>query len=132
MNVPASRTSLDQSDLEDLVQLVLDEAAKQGADQAEAAASHDYGLNATARLGDVENLEYTNDRGVGVTVYHGSRKGSASSSDFGVDALRETVGKASTFAKYTAVDKYAGLADAFSPQCALGRFVRIFEVLNQG
>ena len=112
MSVPASQTSLDQSDLEDLIQLVLDEAAKQGADQAEVAASHDYGLNATARLGDVENLEYTNDRGIGVTVYHGSRKGSASSSDFSADALRETVGKASAFAKYTAVDKYAGLADA--------------------
>jgi PmbA protein len=112
MSVPASRASLDQSDLEDLIRLVLDEAAKQGADQAEVAASHDYGLGATARLGEVENLEYTNDRGIGVTVYHGSRKGSASSSDFGVGALRETVAKASAFAKYTAVDKCAGLADA--------------------
>jgi len=112
MSVPASRASLDQSDIEDLIQLVLDEAAKQGADQAEVGASHDFGLSATARLGDVENLEYTNDRGIGVTVYHDSRKGSASSSDFSVDALRETVAKASAFAKYTAVDKFAGLADA--------------------
>ena len=112
MSVPASRTSLDQSDIEDLIQLVLDEAAKQGADQAEVGASHDFGLSATARLGDVENLEYTNDRGIGVTVYHDSRKGSASSSDFSVDALRETVAKASAFAKYTAVDRFAGLADA--------------------
>ena len=112
MSVPASRASLDRSDLEDLIRLVLDEAGKQGADQAEAAASHDYGLSATARLGDVENLEYTNDRAIGVTVYHGLRKGSASSSDFSVDAMRETVTKASAFAKYTAVDKYAGLANA--------------------
>ncbi len=112
MSVPASRASLNRSDLEDLIRLVLDEAGKQGADQAEAAASHDYGLSATARLGDVENLEYTNDRAIGVTVYHGLRKGSASSSDFSVDAMRETVTKASTFAKYTAVDKYAGLANA--------------------
>ena len=112
MSVPASRASLDRSDLEDLIRFVLDEAGKQGADQAEAAASHDYGLSATARLGDVENLEYTNDRAIGVTVYHGLRKGSASSSDFSVDAMRETVAKASAFAKYTAVDKYAGLANA--------------------
>ena len=112
MSVPASRTSLNQSDLEDLIQLVLDEALKQGADQAEAAASHDFGLSATARLGDVESLEYTNDRGLGVTVYHDSKKGSASTSDFSVEALRETVTKASTFAKYTAADKCAGLADA--------------------
>ncbi len=112
MSVPASQASLDQSDLEDLIQLVLDEARKQGADQAEVAANHDYGLSATARLGDVENLEYTNDRGVGVTVYHGSKMGSASTSDFSVNALRETVTRASTFAKYTAADKCAGLADA--------------------
>ena len=112
MGVPASRASLDQSDLEDLIQLVLDEAAGQGADQAEVAASHDYGLSATARLGDVENLEYTNDRAIAVTVYHGSKKGSAGTSDFSIDALRETVTKASTFAKYTAADRYAGLADA--------------------
>jgi PmbA protein len=112
MSVPASRASLDQSDLEDLIRFVLDEAVKQGAEQAEVAASHDYGLSVTARLGDVENLEYTNDRGIGVTVYHASKKGSASTSDFSVDALRETVVKASTFAKYTAADKCAGLADA--------------------
>lgn len=112
MSAPASRTSLDQCDLEELIQLVLDEAMKQGADQAEVAASHDYGLGATARLGDVENLEYTNDRGMGVTVYHGSKKGSASTSDFSIGALREAVTKASTFARYTAVDKCAGLADA--------------------
>ncbi len=112
MSVPASQASLDQSDLEDLIQLVLDEARKQGADQAEVAASHDYGLSATARLGDVENLEYTNDRSVGVTVYHGSKKGSASTSDFSVNALRETVTRASAFAKYTAADKCAGLVDA--------------------
>ncbi len=99
MSVPASRASLDQSDLEDIIQLVLDEAGRQGADQAEAAASHDYGLSATARLGHIENLEYTNDRGVGVTVYHDSKKGSASTSDFSDGALREAVTKASTFAK---------------------------------
>lgn len=111
MSVPADQASRDQSDLEDLIQLVLDQARKQGADQAEVAASHDYGLCATARLGDVENLEYTNDRGIGVTVYHGSKKGSASTSDFSVNALRETVTKAIAFAKYTAADKCAGLAD---------------------
>ena len=91
--------------------MVLDEARKRGADQAEAAASHDIGLSATARLGDVENLEYTNDRGVGVTIYSGTRKGSASTSDFNPEALREAVAKACSFAKYTAEDQYAGLAD---------------------
>lgn len=112
MSVPISQVSADQNDLRALIRLVLEEARIQGADQAEVAARHDYGLNATARLGDVENIEYTNDRAVGVTVYYGTRRGSASTSDFSVDALREAVTKASTFAKYTAADACAGLADA--------------------
>ena len=69
MNAPGGRSTLDQKELEDIVSLVLNEAREQGVDQAEVAASHDIGLSATARLGSVESLEYTNDRGVGVTVY---------------------------------------------------------------
>jgi len=103
---------MDQVALESIVELLLEEARKCGADQAEAGASHDIGLSATARLGDIENLEYTNDRGVGVTIYAGSRKGSASTSDFSPEALREAVAKAYSFAKYTAPDRFAGLADA--------------------
>ena len=111
MNGPAGRTTLDQKELEDIVSLVLHEAREQGADQAEAAASHAIGLSATARLGSVESLEYTNDRGVGVTVYKDQKKGSASTSDFSPAALREAVIKACSFAKYTAADEHSGLAD---------------------
>jgi len=99
-------------ELEALVHMALDEARLQGVDQAEVAASHDIGLSATARLGDVENLEYTNDRGIGITVYKDSRKGGASTSDIRPEAIREAVGKACTFATCTAQDPHAGLADA--------------------
>jgi len=111
MNLPASRSPEDQESLRAIVQKLLDEAVRRGADQAEAAANHDIGLSVTARLGDVENLEYTNDRGVGVTVYVGSCKGSASTSDFTDEALAEAVSKAISFASHTAPDEHAGLAD---------------------
>ena len=101
-----------EAELRQIVEIVLAEARNKGVDQAEAAASHDIGLSATARLGDVESLEYTNDRGVGITVYKGSRKGSASTSDFSPAALSEAVEKACSFANYTAVDECSGLADA--------------------
>lgn len=104
--------SLGPTELEDIIASTLEEARKRGVDQAEVAVSHDVGLAATVRLGDVESLEYTNDRGMGITVYCGSRKGSASTSDISADAIREAVGKACTFATCTAEDKYAGLADA--------------------
>jgi len=108
----ARRESLGREDLEVIVKLALDEVGKCGIDQAEVAASHDIGLAATARLGDVENLEYTNDRGIGITVYKDSCKGSASTSDVSPQAIREAVAKACTFAEVTASDQYAGLADA--------------------
>ncbi len=111
MNAPHARNTLDSQELEDIVSLVITEAREQGVDQAEVAASHDIGLSATARLGSVESLEYTNDRGVGITVYKDKKKGSASTSDFSPAALRETVIKACSFAKYTAADEHAGLAD---------------------
>lgn len=110
--MPETRSPMDKAALEDIVQTVLEEARAAGVDQAEVAASHDIGLSVTARLGDVENLEYTNDRGVGLTVFRGKRKGSASTSDFSPEALREAVRKACSFATFTAADEFAGLADA--------------------
>jgi PmbA protein len=101
-----------REELEALVRAALEEAKARGVDQAEVAASSDTGLAATARLGDVENLEYTNDRGLWITVYKESRKGSASTSDTCAESIREAVEKACTFADCTAQDKYAGLADA--------------------
>jgi PmbA protein len=106
------RESLGRAELENLIAEALDEARRLGVDQAEAAASQDTGLSATARLGDVESLEYTNDRGMGITVFKDSRKGNASTSDLSSAAIRETVAKAVSFARVTAPDEYAGLADA--------------------
>ncbi len=111
MGTLAERESLGREELARLVELALDEAGKRGVDQAEVAASQDIGLSATARLGEVENLEYTNDRGIGITVYKASRKGNASTSDISPAAIREAVDKACTFAELTAADEYAGLAD---------------------
>lgn len=108
----ARRESLGREELEGLVALALDEARSLGVDQAEVAASQDTGLSTTARLGDVENLEFTNDRGIGITVYKNSCKGNASTSDISPAAIREAVAKACSFATYTAEDPYSGLADA--------------------
>ena len=112
MSTTPAKAAPNADELERIIDDVLGEARRLGADQAEAAASHDIGLSATARLGDVENLEYTNDRGIGITVYRDHCKGSASTSDFSPEALREAVAKACTFASFTASDKCAGIADA--------------------
>ena len=105
-------TSLTIPELEARVASALDEAKRLGVDEAEVVASQSLGLSATARLGDVENLEFTNDRGLGISVFKDACKGSASTSDLSPPAIRETVAKAVSFARLTAPDKHAGLADA--------------------
>ncbi len=100
------------AELESLVQQILDEAKRLGASASEAGVSLEAGLSVTVRLGEVETLEYHRDRGVGVTVYFGQRKASASTSDFTPQAVRETVRAACDIARYTSEDDCAGLADA--------------------
>jgi PmbA protein len=104
-------TSLSAADLERIIAQALAEARRLGATQAEAGVSIDTGLSVGVRMGEVETLEYQRDRGMGITVYHGQRKGSASTSDFSSQAVLETVSKACSIAKFTAEDPCAGLAD---------------------
>ncbi|MFZ5593935.1 MAG: metalloprotease PmbA [Pseudomonadota bacterium] len=108
----SGNTSPSNAQLEALVHDILTEARNQGASAAEAGVSLETGLSVTVRLGEVETIEYNRDKGLGVTVYFGTRKGSASTSDFSPEAVRETVRAACGIARYTAEDEYAGLADA--------------------
>ena len=98
-------------ELQDVVSFALAEARRLGATQAECDANLQKGLNTTVRLGEVETVEYQRDRGLGVTIYLGQRKGSASTGDFSRTAITETVAKACAIARYTAEDDCAGLAD---------------------
>jgi len=98
--------------LKNVVQQLLDEAKQQGASGAEAAFSVDNGLSVSARLGEVETVEYHCDQGIGVTVYFGQKKGSASTNDISSDSLKETVKAACSIARYASDDAYSGLPDA--------------------
>jgi len=97
--------------LKNVVQRLLDEAKQQGATAAEAAFSVDNGLSVTSRLGEVETVEFHCDQGIGITVYFGQKKGSASTNDISADSLTETVKAACTFARYTSEDEFAGLPE---------------------
>jgi PmbA protein len=112
MAVSSSPVRLDQADLQSIIERALEEARARGASQAEAAVSQDTGLSVSVRLGEVETLEHQRDRSMGITVYFGRRKGSASTADFSLDAVRATVAKACSIARFTAEDACSGLADA--------------------
>ena len=101
-----------QQELTALVENILDEAKRQGADQAEVSVSMEQGLGVSVRKGELENLEFNQDRGFGITLYFGKRKGSASTTDSSQEAIQETVRAAKGIAGHTQEDPYSGLADA--------------------
>jgi PmbA protein len=105
-----STSQLDR--LADLAEDVIRRARAAGASQAEVAASIDTGLSVNVRLGEVETVEHTRDRGFGLTVYFGQRKGSASTADLNPDSIQATLDQACAIARYTEADPAAGLADA--------------------
>lgn len=97
--------------LQNTVSQLLDEAKQQGATAAEAGLSLEKGLSITARLGEVETIENHCSQGLGITVYFGQRKGSASTTDLSLASIKETVSAACSIAKYTSEDSYAGLPE---------------------
>ena len=99
-------------ELERLVQQALELAAGEGATSAEAGASVADGLSVSVRNDEVETIEYQRDRSLAVTVFLDQRTGTAATSDFRDEAVRETVAAACRIARFTAEDPYAGLADA--------------------
>lgn len=100
-----------ENQLKALVEDLLKEAKSLGASAAEAGLSVESGLSVSVRMGEVETIEHNRDKGLAITVYFGKRKGSASTSDFSMQAVKSTVKAACDIARYTEDDPYAGLPD---------------------
>ncbi len=111
--MPQDRTRFAYSaaDLETIAADVLVRAKENGATDCEVEISEGFGQTVSVRKQEVENIEYNRDKGVGVTVYVGQKKGHANTSDFSAQAVRDTVDKALTIARFTASDEAAGLAE---------------------
>lgn len=109
-NPDPSHAEMDR--LASLAEDMVRRARAAGASQAEVSASIDTGLGVNVRLDEVETVEHTRDRGFGLTVYFGRRKGSASTADLDPGSIQATVEQACAIARYTEDDPCAGLADA--------------------
>ncbi|MBB1419229.1 metalloprotease PmbA [Pseudoalteromonas sp. SG43-7] len=99
------------SQIKDAVAEVLEHAKKLGATGAEAAMSSTSGLSVSTRMGEVETIEFNQDGGLGISVYVGNHKGSASTADLNPKTLRTVVEKAIDIAKFTSDDPHNGVAD---------------------
>jgi PmbA protein len=100
-----------QDQLKQLARDVLAFAKEKGGTDAAVEFSEGGGLSVSVRKGKIETIEQNKDKGMGVTVYVGQRRGNASTSDFSTEALRATVDAAYNIARFTAEDDCAGLAD---------------------
>jgi len=107
----ASGFSYSRADFEELVDFALAHARKLGASDAGAEASEGCGLSVSVRKGELETVERNRDKSLGITVYMGSQRGNASTSDFSRPAIERTVQAAYDIARFTAQDPVAGLPE---------------------
>jgi PmbA protein len=111
VDAEGGRFPLRTAELERLAESMLEAVRAGGATAAETEVSQAVGQSVTVRNGEVETIAYNRDKGVGVTVFLGQRRGHASTADFAPEAIAAIVAKALAIARYTAQDPAAGLAD---------------------
>jgi PmbA protein len=102
----------DSAELNGIATHLVNAALRRGASDAVARASESDQLAVTVRNARAESLQHSRTQGVTLTVYHGQRSGTASSSDLSPAALAATVESAWHIAQYSGVDPCAGPADA--------------------
>jgi len=98
--------------MREAAQRALDASKRHGATDAEVEVSAAVGQSISVRRGEVETVEYNRDKGLGITVYIGKRRGNASTSDLSAEAIDRTVAAACAIARHTAGDDAVGLPDA--------------------
>jgi len=106
-----TKTISKSDEIKTLISEILQETKRQGATDAEVDVGFNKGFTVTARKGDVESVEYNQDKGIGITVYFGKRTGAASITDVRPDAIRAAVAAACNIARFTDEDPFTGLAD---------------------
>ena len=113
MKIAENQTALlkaQEQELRQAVSFAVELATKSGA-SAEVAVTKVSGLSVSTRLQEIENVEFTNDGALGISVYMGQQKGNASTSDLSERAIQNAVEAALAIAKYTSPDDCTGLAD---------------------
>lgn len=95
---------------ESLLQDVVAQALKAGADAAETVSAERQSLSVTVRLGELEEVEREEARDLGLRVFVGRRQAAVSGSNLSPDALSRLVDRAVAMARLAPEDPYADLA----------------------
>ncbi|SLJ88927.1 TldD/PmbA family protein [Novosphingobium mathurense] len=97
-----------EADLRDAASLAVDLAARRGA-KARASVHHEGIAKIAVRNGEVETAERSGSQGLGITVFHDSRQGSASTAGFDRAAIERVVEEAMLIAQHVQPDVDADL-----------------------
>jgi PmbA protein len=114
-------------DLESLVADVVARARKAGATDAEAVVREGDEFSVNVRLGEVETLQESGSRGLGLRVFLGTRSASTSTSDLTAEGIRQLVDGAMALAKVTEEDAFSGLAGTAEYGAAGGELNLYYE-----
>ncbi len=98
-------------DLKSLAEEVIARAMAAGATDAEAVVSEGDEFSVSVRMGEVETLEESGSRGMGLRVLIGQSSASASTSDLTPDGVAQLVSGALALARVTEADSFAGLPE---------------------
>lgn len=105
-------TNLDTDlDLKSLAADVVARALAAGATDAEAVVSEGDEFSVTVRMGEVETLQESGSRGMGLRVFVGQRSASSSTSDLTPGGIADLVSGALALARVTEEDSFAGLPE---------------------
>jgi PmbA protein len=108
----ATQPEVNALDLESLAAEVVAMAVKAGASDAEAVVREGDEFSVTVRLGEVETLQDSGSRGLGLRVFRGQRSASTSTSDLTAEGIRQLVEGALALARVTEEDPFSGLPEA--------------------
>lgn len=93
------------------LETLLSKAKAFGADEADAVATHGRSLHVTVRGGEMEEVDNSEGRDIGLRVLIGQRQACVSSSDMSTASLEKLAERAVAMAKLAPEDPYCGLAD---------------------
>lgn len=106
-----NKLPFDITKFNDAADTILKEAKDLGATEAEVYMETNKGFTVSGHGGEVETVEYHQDKVIEITVYVGKCLGAASLSDLSPKAIRDAVQAAYHIAQFTDTDPASGLAD---------------------
>lgn len=107
----SAQSDLTALNLESMAADVVAQAVKAGASDAEAVVREGDEFSVNVRMGQVETLQESGSRGLGLRVFLGTRSASTSTSDLTQEGIRQLIDGALALAKVTEEDPFTGLPE---------------------